>query len=162
MRSRRRTALLAVMGLTGALLLSAPPSASAANLVKNPGFEGPITSAGLPGEGWWQYQARGETKTNNVLVLEVEGKVEVSRSASAPWDPAYTNQVLVSGDRGRTARRSRTALRLFDLSVRLGDEGAAREWGRRALAADANMRLDPLAGLTDSQRRRIREVVELP
>lgn len=33
-----------------------------ANLVRNPGFEGPITAAGLPGEGWWLYEGRGETK----------------------------------------------------------------------------------------------------
>ncbi|MFE0252054.1 galactose oxidase-like domain-containing protein [Streptomyces sp. NPDC059010] len=39
MRSGRRTALLAVMVLTSGLLLTSPQSASAANLVKNPGFE---------------------------------------------------------------------------------------------------------------------------
>ncbi len=39
MRSRRRPALLAVMGLTAGLLLSTPQPASAANLIKNPGFE---------------------------------------------------------------------------------------------------------------------------
>ncbi|MBV7699964.1 galactose oxidase-like domain-containing protein [Streptomyces sp. TRM70350] len=39
MRSRRRTALLAVAGLTGGLLLTAPQPASAANLIQNPGFE---------------------------------------------------------------------------------------------------------------------------
>ncbi len=39
MRSRPRTALLAVLGLTGGLLLTAPQPASAANLIKNPGFE---------------------------------------------------------------------------------------------------------------------------
>ncbi|MET9830686.1 galactose oxidase-like domain-containing protein [Streptomyces sp. NPDC006385] len=39
MRSGRRTALLAVMSLTGALVLTSPQSASAANLIKNPGFE---------------------------------------------------------------------------------------------------------------------------
>ncbi|GEC05739.1 hypothetical protein SSP24_33940 [Streptomyces spinoverrucosus] len=39
MRSRRRTALLAVAGLAGGLLLTAPQPASAANLIKNPGFE---------------------------------------------------------------------------------------------------------------------------
>lgn len=38
-RSGRRTALLAVAGLTGGLLLTSPQSASAANLIKNPGFE---------------------------------------------------------------------------------------------------------------------------
>ncbi|MBZ9639028.1 galactose oxidase-like domain-containing protein [Streptomyces sp. PSKA30] len=38
-KRRRRTALLAVAGLTGGLLLTTPQSASAANLIKNPGFE---------------------------------------------------------------------------------------------------------------------------
>ncbi|MFH8977186.1 galactose oxidase-like domain-containing protein [Streptomyces sp. NPDC017890] len=39
-RARRRTsALLAVSALTGGLLLTAPQPASAANLIKNPGFE---------------------------------------------------------------------------------------------------------------------------
>jgi hypothetical protein len=38
-RPRRRTALLAVGALTSGLLLIAPQPASAANLVKNPGFE---------------------------------------------------------------------------------------------------------------------------
>ncbi|MFJ5261189.1 galactose oxidase-like domain-containing protein [Streptomyces sp. NPDC088387] len=37
--TRRTTALVAVAGLTGALLLTAPQSASAANLITNPGFE---------------------------------------------------------------------------------------------------------------------------
>ncbi|MEV6173244.1 galactose oxidase early set domain-containing protein [Streptomyces sp. NPDC051954] len=36
---RRRTAILAVVGLTSGLLLTTPQPASAANLVKNPGFE---------------------------------------------------------------------------------------------------------------------------
>ncbi|TPQ17400.1 galactose oxidase-like domain-containing protein [Streptomyces sporangiiformans] len=39
MKPRRRTTLLAVGALTAGLLLAAPQSASAANLVKNPGFE---------------------------------------------------------------------------------------------------------------------------
>ncbi|MFF9027796.1 galactose oxidase-like domain-containing protein [Streptomyces iakyrus] len=38
-RRRRSTAFLAVAGLTAGLLLTAPQSASAANLIKNPGFE---------------------------------------------------------------------------------------------------------------------------
>ncbi len=38
-RRRRTTAILAVAGLTGGLMLSSPQSASAANLIKNPGFE---------------------------------------------------------------------------------------------------------------------------
>ncbi|WP_432196383.1 galactose oxidase-like domain-containing protein [Streptomyces sp. bgisy027] len=38
-RHRRRTALVGVGALTAGLLLTAPQSASAANLVKNPGFE---------------------------------------------------------------------------------------------------------------------------
>ncbi|MER6677066.1 galactose oxidase early set domain-containing protein [Streptomyces sp. NPDC000983] len=39
MRHRRRTALIAVGTLTAGLLLTTPQSASAANLVQNPGFE---------------------------------------------------------------------------------------------------------------------------
>ena len=39
MRSGRRAALVAVMGLTGGLLLTTPQPASAANLIRNPGFE---------------------------------------------------------------------------------------------------------------------------
>ncbi|MFE7439487.1 galactose oxidase-like domain-containing protein [Streptomyces chartreusis] len=38
-RHRRRTALVGVGALTAALLLTSPQSASAANLIKNPGFE---------------------------------------------------------------------------------------------------------------------------
>jgi hypothetical protein len=29
------------------------------NLVRNPGFESPATAQGLPGDGWWVYEARG-------------------------------------------------------------------------------------------------------
>ncbi|HZF92010.1 galactose oxidase-like domain-containing protein [Streptomyces sp.] len=39
MRSSRRTAVLAALGLAGGLLLTTPQPASAANLIKNPGFE---------------------------------------------------------------------------------------------------------------------------
>ncbi|MBP5937274.1 galactose oxidase-like domain-containing protein [Streptomyces acidiscabies] len=39
LKYRRKTALLAVAGLTGGLLLTSPQPASAANLVLNPGFE---------------------------------------------------------------------------------------------------------------------------
>lgn len=38
-RPRRRTALLAVGALAAGLLLVSPQSASAANLIQNPGFE---------------------------------------------------------------------------------------------------------------------------
>ncbi|PAZ14934.1 galactose oxidase [Streptomyces sp. SA15] len=38
-KSRRRTALIGVGALTAGLLLTSPQSASAANLIKNPGFE---------------------------------------------------------------------------------------------------------------------------
>ncbi|MEU6529624.1 galactose oxidase-like domain-containing protein [Streptomyces sp. NPDC046928] len=57
MRSRSRTALLAVTGLTGALLLTAPQPASAANLVKNPGFE---TSGGDDMPYCWEKSGWGD------------------------------------------------------------------------------------------------------
>ena len=56
-------------------------------------------------------------------VLEIEGKVEVSRGASGLWDPAYTNQVLRPADWVRTGERSRAVVRVSDLStLRLGEQ----------------------------------------
>ncbi|MER6131164.1 galactose oxidase early set domain-containing protein [Streptomyces sp. NPDC001815] len=58
-RPRRRTTLLAVGALTSGLLLSVPQSASAANLVKNPGFE----TAGTGGDGMpycWEKSGWGD------------------------------------------------------------------------------------------------------
>ena len=46
-KRRRRTAFLAVAGLTGGLLLTSPQPASAANLIKNSGFE-TAGSDGMP------------------------------------------------------------------------------------------------------------------
>src|SRR5262245_40597985 len=40
-------------------------------------------------------------------LLELEGQVQVSRARSTAWDPGYTNQVLLAGDRVRTGPRSR-------------------------------------------------------
>ncbi|CAM5492860.1 hypothetical protein SALBM311S_11404 [Streptomyces alboniger] len=56
-RHRRRSALLAVAGLTGGLLLASPQPASAANLVKNPGFE----TAGTGDMPYcWEESGRGD------------------------------------------------------------------------------------------------------
>src|SRR5437867_819711 len=58
--------------------------------------------------------------TNQVRVLDLEGekeKVEIARAGSAAWDPAYVNEILMPGDRGRTGPRSRALLRMSDLSV---------------------------------------------
>src|SRR5438093_7426353 len=51
-----------------------------------------------------------------VTIVEVEGKVQISRAGSPQWDPAYTNQVLMAGDRIRTLERSRASLRLGNQS----------------------------------------------
>jgi tetratricopeptide (TPR) repeat protein len=53
----------------------------------------------------------------NALLIEMEGRVVVSRSGSVAWDPAYTNQALFPGDRLRTMERSRAVVRLSDLSL---------------------------------------------
>ena len=60
--------------------------------------------------------------TNQPALLEMEGQVEVSRGGSPIWDRAYTNQVLLAGDRVRTGQRSRAVLRLSATTTkRLGE-----------------------------------------
>ncbi len=65
----------------------------------------------------------GATRTNPPIVLTVEGtNVFVQRFRSNTWEAAYPTQVLGDRDRGRTGLRSRTSVRLSDLSVlRLGE-----------------------------------------
>jgi len=53
----------------------------------------------------------------NAVLLEIEGKVVISRAGTPAWDPAHTNQVLFPGDRLRTLERSRVVVRLSDLSL---------------------------------------------
>jgi len=63
----------------------------------------------------------GETRFTNAVVLELEGTAQVSRREGL-WDPAHTNQVLLTGDRFRTLARSRAVVQLSDLSLlRLGE-----------------------------------------
>jgi Tfp pilus assembly protein PilF len=50
-------------------------------------------------------------------VLEIEGKVEVMRGPNQPWDLAYTNQVLLPGNRLRTGPNSRAVVRWSNLSL---------------------------------------------
>lgn len=57
-------------------------------------------------------------QTNPPIVLTVEGtNVFVQRFRSNTWESAYPNQILAAKDRGRTGIRSRTSVRLSDLSV---------------------------------------------
>jgi len=78
---------------------------------------------------WWAVQpALAQTKqearpeAGPVVVIELEGQVEVSRTGATLWDPAYTNQVLVAGDRLRTGERSRAVVRLTRLTpFRMGE-----------------------------------------
>jgi tetratricopeptide (TPR) repeat protein len=58
--------------------------------------------------------------TNAVRVLSIEGEatqVEISRAGATAWDPAYADQILQPGDRGRTGPRAKVLLRMSDLSV---------------------------------------------
>jgi len=62
--------------------------------------------------------AHAAQPTNPPIILTVEGtNVFIQRRAANSWDPAYPNQILGEGDRGRTGRRSRASVRLSDLSV---------------------------------------------
>jgi tetratricopeptide (TPR) repeat protein len=51
------------------------------------------------------------------VLVEKEGKVEVSRKGTAAWSPADINGKLQLGDRLRTGSRSRATLRWSELSV---------------------------------------------
>jgi tetratricopeptide (TPR) repeat protein len=56
--------------------------------------------------------------TNPPIVLTVEGtNVFIQRFGSNQWETAHPNQVLATKDRGRTGNRSRTSVRLSDLSI---------------------------------------------
>lgn len=52
----------------------------------------------------------------------------------------------------------RTALRLMDVALDLGDEAVAREWALRAIRLHEQARLDPLRGLSESQLALARSV----
>jgi len=61
---------------------------------------------------------RARPLTNPPIVLTVEGtNVFIQRFRSNTWESAYPNQILSAKDRGRTGIRSRTSVRLSDLSV---------------------------------------------
>jgi len=63
-----------------------------------------------------------QAMTNVVTVMELENKVDIQRSGSQKWDPAYAGQLLSFGDRGQTGDRSRATLRMYDLSfARVGE-----------------------------------------
>src|SRR5215831_17945572 len=51
------------------------------------------------------------------VLVEKEGKVELSRKGSTAWVAAQANDVLQIGDRLRTGLRSRATLRWSELSV---------------------------------------------
>jgi hypothetical protein len=53
------------------------PSRAQENLVKNPGFEGAATTNGLPGGGWWLYEARGTTEVTRDVAVSHSGKFSV-------------------------------------------------------------------------------------
>src|SRR5688500_10041122 len=66
----------------------------------------------------WQFctLAGRAADPSHAVLIELEGAAVISRTGSAAWDPAYTNQVLFPGDRLRTLERSRAVVRLSDLS----------------------------------------------
>ena len=57
-----------------------------------------------------------------IVLLTIEGTVEVAPAGTLNWAPARTNQVLNVGDRVHTGEGSRATIRLTDRSVqRVGD-----------------------------------------
>ena len=57
------------------------------------------------------------TGTNEVVVLEKEGRVEAARAGASAWTAAQINQALHIADRVRTGERSRATLHLLDQST---------------------------------------------
>ena len=55
--------------------------------------------------------------TNEVVVLEKEGRVEAARANAPAWTAAQINQTLHIADRVRTGERSRATLHLLDQST---------------------------------------------
>ncbi|WP_329337618.1 DUF1929 domain-containing protein [Streptomyces sp. NBC_01352] len=83
-RHRRRSAFLAVTGLTAGLLLTSPQPASAANLIKNPGFE----TAGTDGMPYcWEKSGWGDNDFSFTTTADAHSgtkamKVELTRRVS--------------------------------------------------------------------------------
>src|SRR6185503_20956806 len=77
----------------------------------------------------WAASAAAQTNaptpvlTKQVIVIEMEGIVEVMRAGASNWDTVDTNHnVLHAGDRLRTGERSRAVVRLSTLTpFRLGE-----------------------------------------
>ncbi|MFE2039926.1 galactose oxidase-like domain-containing protein [Streptomyces sp. NPDC059477] len=99
---RSATALLAVAGLTGGLLLTAPQAASAANLITNPGFETP-GSGDMPAcwskSGWGDNDFTFETTSdahsgNSAMKVSLTRRADGDRKAliteSAACAPVVT------------------------------------------------------------------------
>src|SRR5687768_7809266 len=70
--------------------------------------------------GWQFFCLTGRSapaEPSPAVLIELEGGAVISRTGSAAWDRAYTNQMLFPGDRLRTLERSRAVVRLSDLSL---------------------------------------------
>ncbi len=63
--------------------------------------------------GGFAFRTFAADPVTSITILALSGKAEVSRRVGI-WDPAYTNQVLVAGDKMRTGVKSRATLRLSD------------------------------------------------
>lgn len=69
------------------------------------------------GSSWLIGQDQQSEKAPVVVILAVEGKVEVMRANSQSWEPATPNMVLRIGDRLRTGVRSRATLQYSNQST---------------------------------------------
>jgi tetratricopeptide (TPR) repeat protein len=82
--------------------------------------------------GSWLFVAGSAHSQNTApssqpTVIGWEGKVEVSRLGTSPWDPARTNQILQAGDLLRTGERSRATIQLSPgTTKRLGEQSLLR------------------------------------
>ena len=75
-----------VMLLCGCTVVEAQP-----NAIRNPGFEEPAKSGGLPSGGWWLYQGQGETEARRDPSVAHTGTASARLHSSA-----QSKAVLVS------------------------------------------------------------------
>lgn len=80
-----------------------------------------------------------------------------SRPAASPELTADLNRTITAWTHAHDLSPHDTihALKLSDLYAELNQPHQARDWATKALAANSNMRLDPLRQLTDAERTRL-------
>lgn len=150
-----------VLLLVSVLIAWGSAAGAQPNLVRNPGFEDATTDQGLPGDGWWLYQGRGEVEVRLDRSIAHRGGAAVRFHAkeetrcalvSAPFDVSPGDEIQFEGwtryDQATpAAARSNFGLAFRDAGGRVFDRAyvqcapASGEWtlvsGKATVPANA-------------------------